>query len=96
MRLTQRAAGEEVKRVVLGMLPAERYLIDGTVLSMPNELSGRRISPEVLDAHSRDVTETLDGIASSTKRLSASRLPVARILMSADRIAREVMEDAGL
>lgn len=96
MRLSQRAAGEDVKRAVLEMLPAERYLLGDAVLSMPAELSGRRISREVLDAHSRDVTGTLDAVASSTKRLSASGLPVARILLSADKIAREVIGDAGL
>jgi hypothetical protein len=91
---TKSTAVKEPKLVVSGVLPSQRYLVQGDVLPIPSELSGRRIPLPILDAHGRDVTETLDGIASSTKRITATGLPVDKILLAADKIAKEVLNEA--
>ena len=58
---------------------------------MPTELTRKKIPVDVVDAHAKDVSETLDGMASSAKRLTSTNLTIEQILLGADKISKEML-----
>lgn len=91
MKLTQHTTESPSKIVLTNIVPSRRYLIGGDVASMPTELARRKIAGDVVDAHAKDVSATLDGMASSAKRLTSTSLTIEQILLGADRISREML-----
>ncbi|MFH1789291.1 MAG: hypothetical protein ABH834_07920 [Candidatus Altiarchaeota archaeon] len=92
MKVTQQTPDAKPKINLTDTLPSRRYIISGDIAAMPNELARRKIPEDVLDAHAMDVSETLDGMASSAKRLAGRGLDFEEVLFGAARVSQEVLD----
>lgn len=95
MNVTKNGPESKGQRIVVSVLPSERYLVSCGVSEMPIELKGRTIPKHVLDEHARDVGETLDDVFSLTSGLSVGSLTSGQCLMGSFSIASEVAGDDG-